>query len=167
MMKLVQNLESVLDAIRCLNVELESHSALADRLGLAHAFYVLERDGEGPLFGFSKFVGYEKLSAEQYLNNYGKLDGRNTENALRPWFDEVRPSTPEYARLYSELEAWLNQYGKRPRGGKAQKVRIMVVRPELREARRGTTEDRRLLELMLAVADLLPVRQRHELRAAL
>ena len=166
-MKLAQSLDSVLAAIRQLNADLDSHPALADRLGLAHAFYVLEPDGGSPLFGFSKFVGYEKLSAEQYLNNYGELNGRNTEHALKPWFDEVRPSTPEYARLYSELEAWLEQYGKRPRGGEAQKVRIMVVRPELREARSGKSEDRRLLELMLAVADLLPVTQRHELRAAL
>ena len=166
-MKLAQSLDSVLDAIRRLNGALDSHPALADRLGLAHAFYVLERDGEVPLFGFSKFVGYEKLSAEQYLDNYSVLDGRNTEYALKPWFDEVRPGTADYARLYSQLEAWLDQYGKRPRGGKAQKVRIMVVRPELREARPGAPEDRRLLDLMLAVADLLPVTQRHELRAAL
>lgn len=166
-MKLAQSLDSVLDAIRQLNVDLDSHPELADRLGLAHAYYVLEQDGEGPLFGFSKFVGYEKLSAEQYLNNYGDLNGRNTEYALKPWFEEVRPGTPDYARLYSELESWLDQYGKRPRGGDAQKTRIMVVRPELREARVGKAEDRRLLELMLAVVDLLPVTQRHELRAAL
>lgn len=166
-MKLAQSLDSVLDAIRRLNVDLNNHPELADRLGLAHAFYVLEQDGEAPLFGFSKFVGYEKLSAEQYLNNYGNLDGRNTEHALKPWFEEVRPGTPDYARLYSELEQWLDQYGKRPRGGEAQKTRIMVIRPELRETSVGTTEDRRLLELMLAVADMLPVSQRHELRAAL
>ena len=166
-MKLAQSRDSGLDAIRRLNAELDSHPELADRLGLAHAFYVLERESEPPLFGFSKFVGYEKLSAEQYLNNYAELDGRNTEHALKPWFDEVRPSTPEYARLYSELEAWLNQYGKRPRGGEAQKVRIMVVRPEFREAQPGETDDRRLLELLIAVSDLLPVTQRHELRAAL
>lgn len=166
-MKLAKSLGSVLDAIRRLNVELENHPELADRLGLAHAFYVLERESESPLFGFSKFVGYEKLSAEQYLTNYGELDGRNTEHALKPWFDEVRHGTPEYARLYSELETWLDKYGKRPRGGEAQKVRIMVVRPELRETQPGRSEDRRLLELLLAVADLLPVTQRHELRAAL
>lgn len=166
-MKLAQSLESVLAAIRRLNAELDNHPELADRLGLAHAFYVLEREGEPPLFGFSKFVGYEKLSAQQYLTNYAELDGRNTEHALKPWFDEVRPGTPEYSRLYSELEAWLGQYGKRPRGGESQKVRIMVARPELREAPSGTSEDRRLLELLLAVSDLLPVTQRHELRAAL
>ena len=166
-MKLAQSLDSVLDAIRRLNAELDNHPVLADRLGLAHAYYVLEQDGKAPLFGFSKSVGYERLSAEQYLNNYAELDGRNTEHALKPWFDEVRTGTPEYARLYSELEAWLDQYGKRPRGGKAQKVRIMVVRPELREVQPGTSEDRRLLELLLAVSDLLPVTQRHELRAAL
>lgn len=166
-MKLARTLNSVFDAIQRLNDEIDSHPELADRLGLAHAFYVLEREGEPPLFGFSKFVGYENLTPEQYLDNYSKLDGRNTEHALKPWFDEVRNGSPEYSRLYADLEAWLEKYGKHPRGGDAQKVRLMVVRPEFREVRSDAKEDRRLLDLMLAVSDLLPASQRHELRAAL
>jgi hypothetical protein len=43
----------------------------------------------------------------------------------------------------------------------------MVLRPEYRKTNSQTDEDRRLLELMLAVADLLPAKQRLELRAAL
>ena len=166
-MKLARNLDSVLDAIRRLNDELDRHPGLADRLGLAHAYYVLEPEGERPLFGFSKFVGYEGLTPAQYLNSYSELDGRNTEHALKPWFDEVTAGTPEYNRLYAELESWLERYGKRPRGGAAQKVRIMVVRPEFRDPCDPHKEDRRLLDLMLAVADLLPATQRHQLRAAL
>lgn len=167
MMKLARNLDSVLNAIRRLNDDLDRYPALADRLGLAHAYYVLETESAPPLFGFSKFVGYEGLTPEQYLNNYSELDGRNTEHALKPWFEEVRAGTPEYNRLYAELESWLEQYGKRPRGGSTQKVRIMVVRPELQEPVKAKEEDRRLLDLMLAVADLLPATQRHQLRAAL
>lgn len=166
-MKLARSLDNVLASIQRLNDELDSHPELADRLGLAHAFYVLERDDRPPLFGFSKFVGYENLTPKQYLNNYNELDGRNTEHALKPWFDEVRIGSPEYRRLYADLEAWLEKYGKRPRGGDAQKVRLMVVRPEFREEQAEGQDDRRLLDLMLAVADLLPANQRHELRAAL
>ena len=48
-----------------------------------------------------------------------------------------------------------------------QKVRLMVVRSEFRLVDSLGGEDRKLLDLMIAVADLLPLKQRHELRAAL
>lgn len=166
-MKLARDLETVLDAIRQLNSELPNHPELADRLGLVHAFYVLEEENQEPLFGFSKFVGYENLTAKKYLNIYNDLNGLNTEHSLKTWFDEVKKGTPQYDRLYSALESWLGQFGKRPRGGDTQKVRIMIVKPELREPRSMAGEDRRLLSLMIAVADLLSAAQRVELRAAL
>ncbi|KZE33145.1 hypothetical protein IMF23_04570 [Chelatococcus daeguensis] len=166
MPNLVTRLDSALDAIRALNENLHQHPELADRLGQAHAFYVLE-DGDKPLFGFSKFVGYEGLTAEGYLRDYKSLDGRNTEHALSKWFEELRFGTPAYEELFEQLTDWLSEFGKRPRGGDSQKVRLMVLRPEYRETNSQTDEDRRLLELMLAVADLLPAKQRLELRAAL
>lgn len=166
-MKLAKNLESVQRAIRHLNDCLESHPDLADRLGFAHAFYVLERDDDKPLFGFSKFVGYEDLSADEYLQNYHQLNGRNTEHVLDSWFEEVRIGSPAYQVLYDELREWMALYGKRPREGGKQQVRIMIVRSEFRDDLAPNREDRRLLDLMLAVADLLPPGQRHELRAAL
>ena len=166
MPNLVNNLDSALNAIRTLNENLHDHPELADRLGQAHAFYVLEDGGE-PLFGFSKFVGYDGLTPEAYLRDYKSLDGRNTEHALSKWFEELRYGTPAYEELYEQLTEWLAEFGKRPRGGESQKVRLMVLRPEFRKATSQTDEDRRLLELMLAVADLLPANQRLELRAAL
>ncbi len=168
MSKLVTSLEAALSGIRTLNKSLEGHPELADRLGQAHAYYVLEQPGCEPLFGFSKFVGYENMTPEMYLNDYKKtLDGRNTEHALSKWFEEVRPTSPAYKKLFASLADWLSEYGKRPRGGKRQQVRLMVVRPEYRDDDQATTEDRRLLNLLIAVADTLPTTQRHELRAAL
>lgn len=166
MPNLVTSLDSALAAIKTLNGSLHEYPELADRLGQAHAFYVLE-DDEGPSFGFSKFVGYEGLTPDDYLRDYKSLDGRNTEHALSKWFEELRFGSPAYEDLFKQLSEWLGTFGKRPRGGEAQKVRLMVVRPEFREAASREGEDRRLLHLMLAVADLLPANQRLELRAAL
>lgn len=166
MPNLVTKLDSALSAIRTLNDSLQDHPELADRLGHAHAFYILEGE-EKPLFGFSKFVGYDGLTPEDYLREYKALDGRNTEHALSRWFEELRFGTPAYEAMFEQLTDWLAGFGKRPRGGESQKVRLMVLRPELRESSSPSDEDRRLLELMVAVADLLPASQRLELRASL
>jgi hypothetical protein len=61
----------------------------------------------------------------------------------------------------------LSEYGKRPRVGENQKTRLMVLRSELQADRRAPADDRRLLNLLIVVADLLPIEQRHQLRAAL
>ena len=156
-----------LNAIKNLNDNLPNHPDLAERLGQAHAYYILERENEKPLFGFSKFVGYKGLSPEEYLSDYKSLDGRNTEHALAPWFEELKHGSPAYKKFFEELTEWLAHYGKRPRGGEKQKVRLMVLRPEFCDTDRSEKEDRKLLDLMISVADLLPASQRHELRAAL
>lgn len=167
MPNLVTSLNSALASIVRLNESLPDQPELAERLGQAHAFYVLEQEHGKRLFGFSKFVGYDGLSPEEYLNDYKSLDGRNTEHALAKWFEELRHGSPAYETLFEQLTDWLAQYRKRPRGGEKQKVRLMVVRPEFREVNPSKGEDRRLLDLMIAVADMLPHSQRHELRAAL
>lgn len=167
MTDLVTTVTDALKAIRHLNESLPNHTELAERLGQAHAYYILERENEKPLFGFSKFVGYAGLSPEKYLKEYKSLDGRNTEHALAPWFEELKHGSPTYQKFFEELTEWLAHYGKRPRGGEKQKVRLMVLRPEFSETGNSGKEDRRLLDLIISVADLLPARQRHELRAAL
>ncbi len=164
MPKLVSNHEQVLKAIRLLNQSLEIDPILADRLGQAHAFYVDYDDGGEPLFGFSKFVGYADLSPQAYIRQYKSLDGRNTEHALAPWFDEVSPGSKLYAELYGKLASWMGRYGKRPRGGKTQHLRIMVVKPEYKSPAREA-DDRALLDLLIKVVGMLPTHQRQELRA--
>lgn len=166
MNKLVSSLQGAIDGIKRLNESVDSHPELAGRLGQAHAYYVLEHGGK-PMFGFSKFVGYEDMTPERYLRDYEILDGRNTEHALKTWFEEVHPGSSAYADLRASLTDWLSEYGKRPRGGKSQQVRLMVIRPEFQRNEGEATVDRKLLNLLIAVADMLPTSQRHELRAAL
>jgi hypothetical protein len=167
MSKLVTNLDSAVAGIEGMDGALKECPDLAERLGQAHAFYVHERPNGELRFGFSKFVGYQDMTPERYLRDYKELDGRNTEHALSTWFEEVRPQSRAYRELFDRLSDWLAGYGKRPRGGTSQQVRLMVVRPEYRESTDETTDDRKLLDLLIAVADTLPTRQRHELRASL
>jgi hypothetical protein len=69
--------------------------------------------------------------------------------------------------MFAELKDWMASFGKKPRGGERQKARLIVVRPEYRDQQASAEEDRSLLDLMIAVADMLPAAQRLELRAAL
>lgn len=165
-MKLVTKFEDVISAIKTLNDSLDSNPELVGRLGQAHAYYAVDDDRGQTSFGFSKFVGYAGLSARSYLANYKELDGRKTEDALRAWFEELRYGSPAYEAKFDELHDWLAQFGKKPRGGGQQKIRIMVLKPDY-HATILTGDDRKLLELLVAVADTLPIHQRHELRAAL
>jgi len=161
-MRLVVTAKEAIEGIHGLQRELARSAALADRLGLVHAYYIDDRDPERPVFGFSKWIGYKGLTAESYLENYEALNGRNTEWALREFFDELRPGTPAYRAYHAKLTDWLTLFGKSPR----KKVRLMMLKPECREAK-PAGEDRRLLDLMIAVADLLPTEQRLALRERL
>ena len=119
---------SVFKAIECLNRELAGHPELVKRLGTVRAFYALEKEGGATLFGFSKFVGYEGMSARMYLdrNVYALLDGGRTERHLSQWFEDVSQDSAEYEQIHDHLVKWLQLYGKRPREG----VRINVLKPE-------------------------------------
>lgn len=161
-MKLVSSGKEVIDNIASLQHALQTSDELVDRLAFVHAFYVDDRDKDDLKFGFSKWVGYHDLDADTYLADYKSLNGRSTEAALAEFFEELSPSSPAYRKYHEVLVNWLDGFGKRPR----KSVRLMVLRPDHAiEAPAG--EDRRLLDLLLAVADLLPVEQRHELRAKL
>lgn len=160
-MNLITNTIQAFDNIERLSQELSNSTDLVDRLGLVHAWYIDDRNPEKPLFGFSKFIGYEGLNAEDYINNSKKLDGRNTEWALKEYCEELQPNSPQYNDFHDQLTVWLAGFGKKPRS----KVRLMVLKKEAIET--FETDDRRLLELMKVVADLLPLHQRHELRSQL
>lgn len=160
-MELIKNKEQAVGNIEQLESELSTSPELVDRLGFVHAWYVDTRDENRPRFGFSKWIGYKSLDAQAYLEHYKALDGRNTEWALKDFFEELRPGSPNFQHYYESLVEWMDGFGKTPR----KTVRLMVLKPDLHDHTEG--EDRRLLELMVAVADLLPVDQRHELRGKL
>lgn len=165
-MKLARSVDEVLSAIDTLNDSLTSEPELAARLGQAHAYYAKPDGAGGHRFGFSKFIGYADQTAARYLRKYKDMDGRNTEFALAKWFDEVRYGTPLYNALLGELGSWMAQFGKKPREGKQQKLRLMVPKPEF-DTPAPTGSDRRLLDLIIAVTDMLPTDQRRALRAVL
>ena len=166
MAKIVRSAADAVKAIRVLNHELQNSPHLASRLGQAHAYYVLDEETDEPLFGFSKFVGYEGLTAERYLREYKGLTGINTEHALSEWFEEVRYGSAQYKLLFEKLSYWMGHYGKRPRQGDLQKTRLMTLKREFCD-RETLDEDRDLLNLIAAVVDRLPLHQRTELRALL
>ena len=167
MADIVRSSDDAVAGIKALNSELPKSADLAARLGQAHAFYVIDEDDKEPLFGFSKFVGYQSLTAETYLRDYKELTGINTEHALSQWFDEVPYNSVLYKALFSKLCAWMAEYGKRPRQGNSQKLRLMILKPECRYQYSRPDDRRDLLNLLIAVANQLPSALRMELKATL
>ena len=165
-MKPVTNLEQVLENIDVLNRSVANNPELAGRLGEAHAYYAVGESHDGARFGFSKFIDYAGQTDRRYLGQYKEMDGRNTEFALKPWFEELRYGTSAYKVLLDQLGSWLSGFGKKPSEGGQQKLRLMVLKPEFRE-QVSTGAERKLLDLLIAVADMLPLDQRHQLRAVL
>jgi hypothetical protein len=95
---------------------------LADRMPYGRAWYAVERNG-GWLFAPSKFVGYEGLTGEAYLNlSMTNLDGRQTEGVLQEWFMRVPPDDLLILTVLAEIKKFFAQYGKRPN----HKLRILV-----------------------------------------
>jgi len=82
-MKLVTKAHQIFDNIANFSRELAKSPELAGRLGLVHAWYIDARDTDRPIFGFSKFIGYDTITATTYLREYKNLNGRNTEWALK------------------------------------------------------------------------------------
>ncbi len=160
-MQLVTKLHQVRNNIRTFADELAHSPELVDRLGMVHAWYIDASDPENPAYGFSKFIGYRKLDAATYLADYKNLNGRSTEWALKSFSEELAVASPSYKKYHDQLSDWLSEFGKSPRNP----VRLMLLNPD--EDQTSPQEDRRLLDLMIAVADLLPIEQRHDLRACL
>jgi len=158
--QLVTHPSQVLEAIETLQLELEASQELVGRLSQAHAFYMTENACGETIFGFSKFVGYVGLNAETYLATASQRSGSKSEVALSLFFNEISANSSLYRHYYGKLSEFLAKYGKTPRKG----VRLMVMKPEFQEDDAERIEDRRLLDLIVAVADLLSPHQLQELR---
>ena len=156
----------VLQAIKRFEKEVRRSPDLAGRLGYARAWYAC-RDAKGRWrFGPSKFVGYEYLTASEYIRLSRKgLDGRRTEAQLRRWFRELDPSSELHEQLASLLSAFLAQHDKTP----SSKMRINILDEdfhELVEDDRGASGPP-ILDLIVAVAESLPRSELDQLRSRL
>ena len=145
----------VCNAIDRFEKEVHRSPRLAGRLAYARAWYA-SRDTKGRWrFGPSKFVGYERLSAREYIKLSRKgLDGRRTEGQLRQWFRELDPSTDLHETLASQLSAFLAEHGKTP----SSKMRISILEQDYDELV-GEDEGNSsppVVDLIVAVAQSLP-----------
>lgn len=135
----------------------DSIGMLQDRLSNNIAWYAYNREGKWR-FGPSKFIGYQSLSAHDYLNNSHKLSGSDTEKALKAIGVPVQENSPLFLDLRSQLTELLNKYEKRPNVG----IRFKIVKaaPDLQ----SQDETKDLLELLTRIAYTLPASARKELR---
>jgi hypothetical protein len=112
----------VLSNIACFGTEVERSHALQKRLAYARSWYAYQ-DEEGQWrFGPSKFVGYDGMTAEGYIETAEDRDGRRTEAQLQQWFTAVDPESELGTQLSSALYGFLAAYGKAP----STKMRINV-----------------------------------------
>ena len=141
--------EIVRDGINRFEDEVRRSPSLASRLAYARAWYAYPDDEGRWRFGPSKFVGYEGLTAEQYVELSGKgLDGRRTEAQLRQWHMEVDPSSELHKELSAQLSAFLAEHGKAP----SRKMRISIPKEFRGEGPGDGRDGERVLMLDLIVA---------------
>lgn len=149
MSQIVSTESQVNDNIRRFPSELKRSRALRDRLAYARAWYAVPGQGGDWMFGPSKFVGYQGMTAEEYLNDE-PLNGRRTESQLSQWFKIVDVNDDIYQELSTQLVAFLERFGKVP----SKSMRINISRnSDLTLEEKQTSA---IVDLILAVAKSLP-----------
>lgn len=115
--------------------EVEASPDLAGRIRQHPAWYAI-RSPEGEwLFGPSKFVGYENMTAEAYMKvaaKGGGGDGRATERVLEKWFDIVPSDSARHRELKSAFDSFAQRFGKSAHG----RWRVSVPREASRVTQR-------------------------------
>lgn len=159
------DLRGVLSNIARFGKEVERSSALQKRLAYARSWYAYQ-DEEGQWrFGPSKFVGYDGMSAEGYIETAEDRDGRRTEAQLQQWFTAVDPESELGTQLSSALHRFLAGYGKAP----STKMRINVPNDVHAKHFGVTASDPHdiLVTTLIAAAKTLPPSHLEKLRASL
>jgi hypothetical protein len=159
------DLPGVLSNIARFGIEVERSRALQKRLAYARSWYAYQ-DEEGQWrFGPSKFVGYDGMTAEGYIETAEDRDGRRTEAQLQQWFTAVGQDSELGARLSSALYGFLAAYGKAP----STKMRISVPNDVHAKHFGAAASDPHdiLLTTLIAAAKTLPPSHLEKLRAGL
>lgn len=161
---LVTNPHEAISNILRFEAQLDRSSDLRARLAYARSWYAHPNEDGDWCFGPSKFIGYQGMTATEYLNEESR-DGRRTERQLGEWFIEIPPQDPLHGELSRALHAFLSQYGKTP----SSLSRINVSRElyEARTAAGGAQLHRAVADLLILVARQLPGPERTRVRAAL
>jgi uncharacterized protein (DUF433 family) len=125
--KIATGREQVIENIKNYGNSVNRYPGLAKRIRQHPAWYAVHVDGKW-MFGPSKFIGYAEANAESYLRSYHRKDGRETEPALKQWFEEVPPDSPLWKVLHRAFNEFASQFGKSAK--KTWRVSILKPKPD-------------------------------------
>ena len=159
------DLPGVLSNIARFGEEVEKSHALQKRLAYARSWYAYQDEQGQWRFGPSKFVGYDRMTAEGYIDTAEDRDGRRTEAQLQQWFKAVDPESELGAQLSAALYGFLAGYGKAP----STKMRVNIPNDMYEKHFGATAPDPHdiLVATLIAAAKTLPPSHLEKLRANL
>jgi len=118
-MRIVNNPETSLKNITIFHetVEGNPNHPIIDKLPRFRAWYATKDSNKRWIFGPSKFIGHMGMTVDEYAASKGYgMNGRQTETALRKWFQEVTDSNLK-DELEDALHDFLAKFDKRPNNG--------------------------------------------------
>lgn len=120
--------------------EVARNRGLRGRMRQHPAWYAFKDEVGTWHFGPSKFVGYIDMTPDAYLDHAAdSLDGKETEPALKAWFDLVDPETDLHAELLAAFTRFAGKHGTGP--NKRWRVSIAKARQDAPVRRAATLQD--------------------------
>ena len=156
--QLCRNVDQVVQNIAKFQSEIsqnEGNNILVHTLSQFRAWYAHKVDGKW-IFAPSKVVGYQNMDVTTYAGSLKTLDGRQTELALKNWFEPISDPDLE-SKLVTDLDNFLSKFGKTP-----SRLARISVKKEL-NASAGTG----MVEALLTMYRTLSVDQQKEFRRRL
>lgn len=112
--RVVTSFDEATNNIHTYMESVSQHPELAARIKQHPAWYGIRDQSGGWLFGPSKFIGYREAGAENYLSNYERKDGKETEPVLSAWFEQVDAGTALGRELRDAFIRFADAFGKSP-----------------------------------------------------
>lgn len=120
--QLVTSLTEVIENIKKFSRELASYEDgdsdryvdyVMENMSHYRAWYAYKDEKTGTyLFAPSKYIGYQDMTANKYVETYAYMDGRKTEKILSEWFEMLDESEEDFDFLNRKLLAVFSATGK-------------------------------------------------------
>ena len=120
--QLVTSLTEVIENIKKFSRELASYEDgdsdryvdyVMENMSHYRAWYAYKDEKTGTyLFAPSKYIGYQDMTANKYVETYAYMDGRKTEKILSEWFEMLDESEEDFDFLNRKLLAMFSATGK-------------------------------------------------------
>ena len=113
--RIVRSPDQVAENIRRYQQSLAKSPDLVARMSRHPAWYAVRGEDGQWLFGPSKFIGYEGITAKEYLAGYDRGDGRETERVLKEWFRVVDLDSALGREIEAQFRDFFSRYAKVPK----------------------------------------------------